>query len=151
MIFNDFGIYCRMSLLVFSTAPFCQEESVSVKKIGILSMLEISLCLANSPPLSVVIDLRCFLKGLSSFMTVEATSSAFLPLGSFSIIKKRDIRSMMVRIKSFSFCMRSISKCPNSSLSSTLAGLCVWRLCQGCVPHRPPHTFLFGKKSFTGH
>ena len=52
-------------------------------------------------------------------MTVFATSSAFFPRVSLSIIRNLVLRSMIVRMKSFPFCMRSISKCPNSSLFST--------------------------------
>ena len=56
-------------------------------------------------------------------MTVFATSSAFFPLVSLSIIRNLVLRSMIVRMKSFPFCMRSFSKCPNSSLFSTSGGL----------------------------
>ena len=38
-------------------------------------------CVANSLPLSVIINLTCFFKGFSSLITVFATSSAFFPLG----------------------------------------------------------------------
>ena len=40
---------------------------------------------------------------------------AFLPSASLSISRNLDFRSVRVRMKSLPFCMRSISKCPNSS------------------------------------
>lgn len=93
-----------------------------MKKTGVFNFLEISLCLANSPPLSVVMDLMCFLYGLRSLIAALATSSAFLPLGSFSMSRNLDIRSVMVRMKSLPFWMRPISKWPNSLRSSTSTG-----------------------------
>lgn len=58
-----FGMYLLMSLLVFSTHPFCQPQNVSVKYTFTssfpftLSRLVISSCAANSLPLSVVMVL----------------------------------------------------------------------------------------------
>lgn len=57
-----FGIYCRMSLLAFSIAPFCHDEYESAKntRLGFLvpfgaNAFEINRWAQNSEPLSVVI------------------------------------------------------------------------------------------------
>ena len=52
------GIYCLISLFVFSIAPFCHEQYGSAKYTGTPKNLVISLCAANSGPLSVVMVFR---------------------------------------------------------------------------------------------
>ena len=52
--FACLGIYCLMSLLVFSIAPFCHEEQGSAKQTTAPKCFVMSLCAANSGPLSVV-------------------------------------------------------------------------------------------------
>ena len=51
------GIYCLINLFVFSTVPFCHEQYGSAKYTGTPKYLVMSLCTANSGPLSVVIVL----------------------------------------------------------------------------------------------
>ncbi len=58
-----FGIYCLISLLAFSIAPFCHEENESAKNtilgFGVplgAKAFEIILWQQNSEPLSVVIE-----------------------------------------------------------------------------------------------
>ena len=45
-----FGIYCLISLFVFSIAPFCHEQYGSAKYTGTPKNLVMSLCAANSGP-----------------------------------------------------------------------------------------------------
>ena len=48
LISIPFGMYCLISLLVFSTAPFCQKEYASVKNTGTPSLSVIHSCAENS-------------------------------------------------------------------------------------------------------
>ena len=53
-----FGIYCLINLFVFSIDPFCHEQYGSAKYTGTPKYFVMSLCAANSGPLSVVIVFR---------------------------------------------------------------------------------------------
>lgn len=127
LISVPFGIYCLMSLLVFSTAPFCQEEYESVKKTGTPSFLVIHSCAANSLPLSVVIVFSPFpLYGSSSLYTVFASGLAFFPCFNLSMSRKLVLRSIIVSMALLSLStIRSISQSPNRLPSASFGRSCM--------------------------
>ena len=93
------GMYCLMSLFVFSMFPFCHDEYESVKYTCTFSFLAIHSCAANSGPLSVVMVLSPSpLYGSSSLHTVLASGMACLPCLSFSIRKRSLLLSTSVRM-----------------------------------------------------
>ena len=69
------GIYCLMSLLVFSIAPFCHEEQGSANQTTAPKCFVMSLCAANSGPLSVVMVFICSLYVLYMFFIGKEQSS----------------------------------------------------------------------------
>ena len=103
-----FGIYCLMSLLAFSIAPFCHEAWESAKYTRLLSFLplvlnavEMSLWEQNSEPLSVVMVLMDCRYGNSSRIATFARAVGFFPCGSRAISSMLVLLSVRVSIAPF--------------------------------------------------
>ena len=114
-------MYCLISLFVFSIAPFCQEQYGSAKYTGTPKNLVMSLCAANSGPLSVVMVFRLSLYGSSSFLTTFARGFDCFPNGSFCISSILVDFSTSVSMACWSgSTIKSISKSPNLFPSTSL-------------------------------
>gem|GEM_PF-4392078 len=132
-----FGIYCLISLFVFSIAPFCHEQYGSAKYTGTPKNLVMSLCAANSGPLSVVMVFRLSLYGSSSFLTTFARGFACFPNGSFRISGILVDFSTSVSMACWSgSTIKSVSKSPNLFPSTSL--LLSWMLTLSLI-ERCPH------------
>ena len=132
-----FGIYCLISLFVFSIAPFCHEQYGSAKYTGTPKYLVISLCAANSGPLSVVMVFRHSLYGSNSFLTAFARGFACFPNGSFRISGILVDFSTGVSMACWSgTTIKSISKSPNlfPSTSLLLSWMLTLSLIGRCLP-----------------
>ncbi len=55
-----FLFFCACNVTMYKHKLSAKKNKGSVKYTEVCNFFEISLCLANSPPLSVVMDLRCF-------------------------------------------------------------------------------------------
>lgn len=108
------GIYCRINLLWYSMHPFSHEEYEWAKNIFAFIRLAMSICSADSLPLSVVMDRILPIYGNDIKITISARALAFLPSGSFRAKVKDVLRSANVTIAPFPYLptMVSISKSP---------------------------------------
>ena len=115
-------MYCRISPLAFSMAPFCHDEYGSVKYTLAPIASAIFLCAANSLPLSVVIVRMLSLKGFSISMTTSASSLESFPCFNFSMNSLLVFLSIRVTIACWLFgpTIVSISKSPNRFPSASL-------------------------------
>ena len=114
-------MYCLINLFVFSIAPFGHEQYGSAKYTGTPKYLVMSLCAANSGPLSVVMVFRLSLYGSSSFLTTFARGFDSFPNGSFCISSILVDFSTSVSMACWSGSMiKSISKSSNLSPSTSL-------------------------------
>ena len=118
-------------------APFCHEQYGSAKYTGTPKNLVMSLCAANSGPLSVVMVFRQSLYGSSSLLTTFARGFDCFPKGSFCISSMLVDFSTSVSMARWSgSTIKSISKSPNLFPSASL--LLSWILNLSLIGICPP-------------